>query len=533
MKPGALFWSPQRLFWLLAIVWLAMLLPDLGAHYSFGWDSSQFDRAVSEFDIARHQPHPPGYPLWVVALRGVTPLVGNPNRAQVVLALLFTLAALWFFRAVALELLGERAGLSATLLLAFSPVVCLNANSSQIYAVDLFLSCFAGWLAVELYEGRTQRAVPGLAIMALAAGFRPSGAALLAPLLCLALWRCALKRPLHAALGLLAGAVCWLAWLVPTAVLTGGFSTLAALNHEQMVGSFSTTSVFYGAPAFVHAEKVVEVCLYFAMALCAFLPAVAAARWRRRPEDANVDRSSGTRPAWATPVFFVLWMAPNLGLLYLFHCSQPGYVLLSLPPLALLLGWFARGPLKGLGWTAAGLAAALLTGYFPYERFIVPAATRLPFVLFRATPRVSRMNESSQRDLRTLIDALPGRPEEKLIICQRQEFEAPDIRTVTYDFPDVEWADPRGPRFRIFTPYQPPLQPPHPGGNALHGPATIRSVAWLCDGKGLPPTVRAEYPYVQRIAGNALYSFWVPPADQARVEEILKTLPLEARGPGP
>ncbi|MGD0578303.1 MAG: glycosyltransferase family 39 protein [Bryobacteraceae bacterium] len=523
MKHPALSLSHQRLFWLLAILWAALLLPDLGARYSFGWDSSQFDRAVSEFDIARHQPHPPGYPLWVLVLRGLSPIVGNPNRAQVFLALLFTLAALWFFRALALNLLGDRAGLSATLLLAFSPVVCLNANSSQIYAVDLFLSCFAGWLAAELCSGRTHRALPGLAIVALAAGFRPSGAVFLFPLLGFALWRCAMKRPLHAAAGVLTGAVCWLAWLVPTALLTGGFSALAALNHAQMENSFRKTSIFFGAPAVVHAHKVVEVCLYFALALCAFIPPLAAGCWSRRKGDA--DQAPRAHPAWATPVFFVLWMAPNLALLYLFHCSQPGYLLLSLPPLALLLAWWARGPLKGLGWTAAGLAAALLAGYFPYERFIHPAATKLPFLLFRSTPRISRSIETSQREMRTLIDSMPGRPEEKLIFCLRQEFEAPNIRTVTYDFADVAWVEFWNSGLRAFAPHQ--------SGISFTAPATVRSVAWLCDGAGLPPAMRSQYPDVRRIAGNALYSFWAPPADNPRVDEILKTLQNGARVPRP
>ena len=506
--------SPERLYWLFAILWLGLLLPDLGARYSFGWDSSQFDRAVADFDIVRHQPHPPGYPLWVLALRGVTPLAGNPNRAQVLLAMLFTVAALWFFRGLGRELLGEDGSFAATLLLAFSPVVCLNANSSQVYAVDLFVSCFGGWLAAQLVSGRTHIAVPGLAVVAIAAGFRPSGAVLLFPLLGLALWHCGRKRPLQAAAGLLAGMACWLAWLVPTAQLTGGFGVLAALNHAQMAGSFRKTSVFYGAPAIVHAHKVVEVCLYFAMALCAFLPPLVPRLRSRLTGEA--EQLAREQPAWATPAFFLLWLAPNLALVYLFHCSQPGYILLSLPPLALLLGWLARGRLSSLGWTAAGVAAALLVSYLPYEQFIVPAKSRLPFLFFRSTPRISRMIETSQRQLRTLIDAMPGRTQVKLVVCLRSEFEAPDIRTVTYDFPDVVWADYAGSRLRFYA--------PHGAGVADEAPATVHSVAWLCDGKGLPEAMRGRYPEVRRIAGNALYSFWAPPAADSRVLEIIRSL---------
>ena len=515
--------SHERLYWLSAILWVVLLLPDLGARYSFGWDSSQFDRAVSDFDLIRHHPHPPGYPLWVLALRGVTPLVGNPNRAQVLLAMLFTAAALWFFRAQARELLGERGSLAATVLLAFSPVVCLNANSSQVYAVDLFLSCFAGWVAAGLCSGRSNRAVPGLAVVALASGCRPSGGVFLFPLLGLALWQCGRKRPLQAGAGLLAGAACWLAWLVPTALMTGGFSVLAALNHAQMESSFRKTSVFYGAAPIVHAHKVVEVSLYFAMALCAFLIPVAVSLRLRRTQEAA--ETAHARPAWATPVFFLLWLAPNLALVYVFHCSQPGYILLSVPPLALLLGWLARGRLKRPEWAAAGLAAALLVSYFPYEKFILATQSRLPFLFLRATPRISRLNETSQRELRTLIDSMPGRPEEKLLVCLRSEFEAPDIRTVTYDFADVVWADYAGARLRVFL--------PHEAGVAARVPTTVHSVAWLCDGRGLPVTLARRYPDIRRIAGNPLYSFWVLPERGSQAEAILRALPTNDQAAGP
>jgi Dolichyl-phosphate-mannose-protein mannosyltransferase len=501
------------------VLWLATLLPDLGARYSFGWDSSQFDRAVTHFDIARHQPHPPGYPLWVLALRGLTPVAGNPNRAQVLLAFLFTLAALCFFRALARALLGDPEGLSAMLLLAFSPLTCLYANSSQVYAVDLFSSCFAGWLASELWLGRTRRAVPGFAVMALAAGFRPSGVVFLLPLLCIAMWRYGLKNPVQAGLGVLAGGACWLAWYAPTAMLSGGFSALSALNRSQMAISFGKTSVFYGAPAMTHARMVVEACLYFAVAISSFALPLAASLWSRPKRD--LDLPSRARPAWATPAFFVLWIGPNLAVVYLFHCSQPGYVLLSVPPLALLLAWVTRRTLNGLAWTAAGVAAALLVGYFPYERFMNPGSTALPFLLLRSTPRISRLVETSQRDIRALIDSMPGRPEQKLLLCLRRKFEAPNIRTVTYDFSDVVWADFEGPAFRVFTPRE--------GGVSFTLPGSVRSVAWLCDQEGLPAAVRAQFPHVRQIAGNRLFSFWSGLANTSRMEAILKPTATGAR----
>ena len=94
------------------MLWLGAALPRVGARYSWDWDSSQFDRAVEKFDVSLHQPHPPGYPLWVLAMKALTPLLGSPNSAQVVLSLLFTITGLMFFSSLARELLGSEGGLA-------------------------------------------------------------------------------------------------------------------------------------------------------------------------------------------------------------------------------------------------------------------------------------------------------------------------------------------------------------------------------------------------------------------------------------
>jgi hypothetical protein len=317
--------------------------------------------------------------------------------------------------------------------------------------------------------------VPGFAVLAVAGGFRPSAPVLMTPLLALALWRSGMRKPGHAIAGIAAGAACCLAWLTPTALMTGGFGALAALNRAQAVSSFQKTSVFYGAPASAHLHMAVDVSVYLAVGAAGFLPLLVASVWRRR--------NSADRPAaaWARPVFFLAWMAPNLGLVYLLHCSQPGYVLASVPPMLLILGWLCRNALSGAKWTAAGVAAALVVSWFPYERFVNPAVTTLPYVLLRAAPRISRLIESSQREVRAAIDSLPGRPEQKSLVCLRNRFEAPNIRTVTYDFSDVPWSEQSG---------------------------ALAPAGWLCDGAGLPAALRLKYPGARRIAGNQLYSFW-------------------------
>src|SRR6185295_7552782 len=54
------------------------------------WDAVQFALALREYDVVKHQPHPPGYILYVALGRLVHGWTGDPAAAYVVLAVLFS-----------------------------------------------------------------------------------------------------------------------------------------------------------------------------------------------------------------------------------------------------------------------------------------------------------------------------------------------------------------------------------------------------------------------------------------------------------
>jgi hypothetical protein len=118
-----------------------------------------------------------------------------------------------------------------------------------------------------------------------------------------------------------------------------------------------------------------------------------------------------------------------------------------------------------------------------------PSGPSKPLSFLRATPRIVWLTESSQRELRALIDAMPGQPREKLVYCLLRRSEAPNFRTVTYDFADVAWVD-------------------SAGGSLPSPPPGIRSAGWLCEAGVSPGAVRAQYSAVRRNGGNQLFSFW-------------------------
>ena len=73
----------------LAVVTLLSRWP-YRARMLYNWDAVQFALALHEFDIAKHQPHPPGYLLYVALGRLLNASLGDPTLAYVALAMLFS-----------------------------------------------------------------------------------------------------------------------------------------------------------------------------------------------------------------------------------------------------------------------------------------------------------------------------------------------------------------------------------------------------------------------------------------------------------
>ena len=65
---------------ILALVFLAFQLFYLPASLE-DLDSINFALGVRHFDVAEHQPHPPGYPLFILAAKGAHALMGSEAHA--------------------------------------------------------------------------------------------------------------------------------------------------------------------------------------------------------------------------------------------------------------------------------------------------------------------------------------------------------------------------------------------------------------------------------------------------------------------
>ena len=108
----------------LAAVFLALHLPYLPASLE-DLDSINFALGLHAFDVARHQPHPPGYPLFIAIGRGMRLVAGSDARA---LALVGIAAGTLGVFAIAAFVRRLNGGALAVALAIATPLYWFNAN---------------------------------------------------------------------------------------------------------------------------------------------------------------------------------------------------------------------------------------------------------------------------------------------------------------------------------------------------------------------------------------------------------------------
>lgn len=210
------------------LLWLPRTLEDL--------DSVNFALGVRDFDVARHQPHPPGYPVYIALAKASTAtlrLVGVEAPAPRGLAIwsalggALALPALFvFFRRV-----EGRSTLAAwsLLVIAACPLYWFTALRPLS---DMLGFAAAIWALAIVSGDPSPRAIFGGALLAgLAIGIRSQTAVLTVPLLAyVTLSRRDVAAAIGATASFAAGAI---AWGIPLLIVSGGLTAyLHALSFQ-------------------------------------------------------------------------------------------------------------------------------------------------------------------------------------------------------------------------------------------------------------------------------------------------------------
>jgi len=300
-------------------------------HTLYAFDSANYALAVRDFyNVAFHQPHPPGYPLYVFVARVINLLVNDANRALIVEGILWSAVGVGCITVLARSMFGRTVGLLSGLLLVGTVGFWGYGEVAYPYVALAGETAALGLLAHAVLRGRRNLVLAFAVVWAISLGVRWDGAIFCLPLGLWALWAVGWRLRGLAASSAIAIVV---AFAVPMIVLTGGLDVYRQAIADYLrvwspqsayvVGDFASggdTQAGYNLNFLVnYLRQMLGVGLLLVLYLFGrrFAPAVLAADYRSR--------------------FLAVWTVPPL-LVYVFaHLGEPGYVLSLAPQAAILI----------------------------------------------------------------------------------------------------------------------------------------------------------------------------------------------------
>lgn len=359
----------------------------LAPKYLYHFDSVNFALAIDDFAPSKHQPQPPGYPLFVGLLKLIHPVTADAQDALVAAGLFVSAAALALLWRLGTAMFGGSAGLLAAALLLFNPVFWFGGLTNQ---VRLCLAAGSAGVALLAWRALQRPDNPSHLMMAFgavgaAAGFRPALGVLLAPLL-FWVWR----RNGGSAAILAKGCGCLLLtsvpWMAITAMASGGIQSWLSLMWGYSSEQFGGSSLAFGAGHAAAGNMAFRALIWIGLGALTWVWALPAV-WRRNPA------AEGLRIP-----FLIVWLVPLLLFSAFIHIGDPDQALASIPVICLagggVLGSFAKhSPRARVGALAAGVALLNAVMFFKPPSAVAKSSS------YRAVQRV---------DIRTqeVIDAI-------------------------------------------------------------------------------------------------------------------------------
>jgi hypothetical protein len=346
------------------------------------WDASQFALGMRSFDLAHHQPHPPGYLGYIALGRLLQPFIGDANATLVAISIAAEAAAVVIGFLFARALFGRFAGWTTGAALAAAPLFWYYGEVGNTYALEPVLVILIAWPCWRLWRGEARFAHLTALGLGLAGALRPSTMVLMAPVFLLALHRSA-PRPV-AVRSLAIGALAVASWALPLLVLAGGPVAFLRLSF-QLGGSVTAGTAVWNSvwnPFLVTGNAVLtglgwELGLFSVIAVFGLLAAPRLLRRRVLPAD-------WTLFCWA-------WAAPALLVFLFVHIGQVVYVQVFAPAIFLSLG-------------PALLATAEAVGRPRLAPVLAAAAVAAGALIFLLPPRTSLAADLRAHDLR--VDGL-------------------------------------------------------------------------------------------------------------------------------
>ena len=327
-------------------------------------DSVNFALGIKDYAPVVHQPHPPGYPVYI----GLAKLIDLPLNAPLAdllfLSILFSCVGTVLMYLLGEKLGGEFAGLLAALFLASSPLFWAFGAVPLSYTADVAGCLAVAYLCYRVAGGAKGFLVALTVVIALAAGVRQSLLVFFLPAWAVALvstrsWPTVLRHIFT----LFALCVCW---AIPVVVSSGGLNGYVRVSRELYQSAVAPNLFSLKTPVYALTST-----LWGLGASAAGL-----LLFRRWLHGAGVERGRSLLK------FLLICWGPSVLFSFAVFFANPGYALVFLPCLLLISALAVSLESRrvryslGMGIIAVNSGLFLLIGPLPPNAIVAGHPTR-------------------------------------------------------------------------------------------------------------------------------------------------------------
>lgn len=233
---------------IILILTLIILRIPFVSHYLFDWDAVQLALGMDDFNIEKHQPHPPGYFLYIYFAKFINIFLKNPNLAMIIENIILSIIALIIFYLIAKKIFkNEFLGFLASFIFITNPFIWFHSEFPNVYIIDLCFSLIYFYLSYLIIIKNKSILWLFSILLALGVGFRQSLIIFFLPLYLYACFfdfkfnRAKIKKIFF---NIIVFSFIFMCWFIPNSIVVGDFIRLLEISKNQFLVSSKTTSIF-------------------------------------------------------------------------------------------------------------------------------------------------------------------------------------------------------------------------------------------------------------------------------------------------
>lgn len=329
---------------LLSILILVTRIPFF-SKYLYEWDSVNYALGFENFNILNHQPHPPGYILYIWLGKLMNSFFNDPNHSMIFISVLFSILTVIIVYFLVEEMFSRQLAVVSAIILVFNPLFWYYGEIATIYPSEAFFASLIALLSYKVYKGKEKYFYPSVLALGLAGGFRQDLIIFMFPL-----WMFCMfynnRNPLRFIKAILVLIPAVLIWALPTILWSGGYDLYSQASTTLYKIAFPRSSLILGSSL---VNKLSALGAYFAWVgigltfIGIFLIAIFNKYGGMGPK--HMFKTHFRNPK---AIFVILWIMPPSIIYILIHIAKPGYILVFLPALVIILTYYLTELSKGL-----------------------------------------------------------------------------------------------------------------------------------------------------------------------------------------